>query len=273
MQQHPIPHNILDIEYKLVGNFTIKQFAFLATGFGIGGLFVYGYVSNPKAMPAWLAFPAFAIFGGLGIFMIVKIGNQTGDIFLKNFIRAIFRPTRRVWQSKNFNQKIDKVLETRKAAYKHKDIEGAGIMTTHKNNTQEYSNEELNRLSEIGKTANIINTQHSPKQTENILTINQDNIQLFTVPIQLNQEKLGSATFFVVNDKDQAIENAKIILTIGETIYYNGLSNKYGLATTGMLNPNEYIITVTHPQYKFPTFKLKTEAFKLPIIKIKAKPS
>ena len=40
MKQHPIPQNVLDVEFKLFTKFTVREFAYIAIGFGFGGIFI-----------------------------------------------------------------------------------------------------------------------------------------------------------------------------------------------------------------------------------------
>lgn len=265
MQQHPIPHNVLDVEFKLVGKFTIKEFAYLATGMTIGGLFIYGFVSNPKAMPAWIAFPTFFIFAGISIFMITKIGNQTGDIFLRNFIRAITRPTRRVWQSKNLNKKVADVLQQRKQSYSSKQAHAVGFTPKQRQEQPALDNEEIQRLNQISQEANSINGTNVAQP----IYINQENIHLFKANIQVAPNKLGSISFFITDKTGNALANANIIVINDNTVVYNGLSNRYGLATTGILKKGNYTVKVSHPNFKYPEFVITVADIKLPIIKIK----
>jgi len=268
MQQHPIPHNVLDIEYKLIGSLTIKQFAYIGTGVGIGGLFLYGFATNPKAMPAWIAFPAFLIFASIGGFMILKIGNQTGDIFLRNFIRAITRPTRRVWKSKNFEEKVDKILAKRQKNYAHKDINSAGITQKHTTD-QTLDEEEIKRLEQISKEANTILNPNSDNQQ--VVTITNENLHLFHTDINLDPNKLGSLTFFVVNKDGQPAPNTKIQVLNTETneVAYNGITNNYGLATTQILAPGSYTVNFSSQENQYPQFLIKVENNKIPTLKIK----
>jgi hypothetical protein len=57
MRQHAIPQNILDVEFKLFTKFTLKEFAYLAIGLGIGGIMIYLVVSG--IIPPILGIPIF----------------------------------------------------------------------------------------------------------------------------------------------------------------------------------------------------------------------
>lgn len=98
MNQHPIPQNILDIEFKLFSHFTIKEFAYLAIGAGFGVIFLY-LMSSGKVAPI-VAIPIFILSAGAGAFLgLVPINDQKADVYLKNFIRSVSTPTLRVWKS------------------------------------------------------------------------------------------------------------------------------------------------------------------------------
>ena len=96
MRQHAIPQNILDVEFKIFTKFTLKEFGYLAAGIGGGGIFLYLYAKNQ--IPSIIAIPIFIILSGAGIFFaLIPINDQPADKFLGNFIKAIRKPTRRVW--------------------------------------------------------------------------------------------------------------------------------------------------------------------------------
>jgi len=96
MRQHPIPQNVLDVEFKLFTKFTLKEFAYLATGVSIGGIFLY--LTSRGDIPGVIGIPIFVIFAGLGTFFaLVPINDQPADKAIANFFTAINRPTQRVW--------------------------------------------------------------------------------------------------------------------------------------------------------------------------------
>jgi len=95
--QYKVPQNI-DLEDKIVGPFTMKQFLYLF----FGGFIVYGWWSysnqyvNP--MPIFLAL---AIPLGLLCFClaIIKINDRPFEIFLLNLAKFIFKPKQRKWKT------------------------------------------------------------------------------------------------------------------------------------------------------------------------------
>lgn len=112
MRQHPIPHNILDIEFRLFGKFTAKQFAYIAIGVVAGGLLLIMRANG--ALPNILAWPGFLLLAGAGTFLgVVPINDQGADEIIANFFKAIQKPTRRVWKNKQFDQRLEAVVQNR----------------------------------------------------------------------------------------------------------------------------------------------------------------
>ncbi len=88
MRQHPIPQNVLDVEFKLFTKFTLKEFAYIATGVAIGAIFIYLWTEN--RMPGILAFPSFAFFSGIGLILgLVPIQDQPADRLLSNYVKIL----------------------------------------------------------------------------------------------------------------------------------------------------------------------------------------
>lgn len=93
MERHAVPQNIMEVEFKLFGSLTVKQFAYLAGGLMVG-LSVY-FLPFPIA----LRFVLIVISVVLGLFLsLVKINGQYSSIWLSNFIVAMFTSQERVWK-------------------------------------------------------------------------------------------------------------------------------------------------------------------------------
>lgn len=95
MNPHPIPQNITSFEFRLVGDMTLKQFLYLAAGWGIAYLiFVLFAVKFPYV--AWPLIIISALTGAAFAFM--PIGSRPLDHWLKAFLKAVYSPTKRVWK-------------------------------------------------------------------------------------------------------------------------------------------------------------------------------
>lgn len=96
MQQHPIPQNVTQYQFRLVGDMTLKQFLELLFGFVLAYLF---YSSNLIFIIKWpLAIMSFLLGAGLAFF---PIEDRPLDQWITNFIKAIYRPTRFIWKKTN----------------------------------------------------------------------------------------------------------------------------------------------------------------------------
>ncbi len=93
MEGHPIPQDITGFQFKLIGDMTIKQFAYVATGTVLAWIFF----SIP--MPGIIKFPLSAIFALTGIgFAFFPISGRPMDTMAYNFIKALFTPSQYVYQ-------------------------------------------------------------------------------------------------------------------------------------------------------------------------------
>ena len=83
----------MSVEFQLIGNMTIKQFAYV----GGGGILAFIFFSTP--LPDFLKWPLVLGFGGLGAaFAFAPINDITLDRWLVAFIKAVYSPTKRVWR-------------------------------------------------------------------------------------------------------------------------------------------------------------------------------
>src|SRR3990167_1976626 len=87
MQQHPVPQNVMSVEFRLVGNMTIKQFAYVAAG-AIVAFVVYSIpFADVLKWPLVLSF-----------FALAPINDIPLDRWIVSFIKVIYSPTKRVWR-------------------------------------------------------------------------------------------------------------------------------------------------------------------------------
>jgi len=87
---HPVPQNVTDFQFHLVGDMTLKQFGYLAVGCGAAYL---TFVIFSSVVP-FIAYPLIFLFAGSGIALaFVPIQERPLDQWLGSFIRAIFSST------------------------------------------------------------------------------------------------------------------------------------------------------------------------------------
>lgn len=104
MEDHPVPQNVTSFEFHLVGDMTLKQFAYLATGCAIAYIsFVAIVPINPFFGYPMILFPA--LIGAAFAFM--PISDRPLDHWVQAFFQAIFAPTKMSWSSpvRKFDQK------------------------------------------------------------------------------------------------------------------------------------------------------------------------
>jgi len=93
MQQHPIPQNVTQYQFRLVGNMTLKQFLELAGGLVIAYLI---YLSN-LIFIIKLPLSLLAAFIGIGT-AFLSIEERPLDQWIINFFKAIYSPTLYLWK-------------------------------------------------------------------------------------------------------------------------------------------------------------------------------
>jgi hypothetical protein len=89
MEQHPVPQNIIDVEFKLFGSFSLKQFSKILFG-GLGAVVIYAI----PFLPTYIKFPLILVSVAVG-FLLAIVPNF--GIWLNGFLRALFISPRYVW--------------------------------------------------------------------------------------------------------------------------------------------------------------------------------
>jgi len=114
MQPHPIPQNVTNFQFRLVGDMTLKQFIYLAVGSIIAYIL---FVFFAKTYP-FVAWPAIVISALLGVaFAFLPIASRPLDYWVGAFLKAIYSPTKRTWKKNNQTYKDDALFESRYITY------------------------------------------------------------------------------------------------------------------------------------------------------------
>jgi hypothetical protein len=90
---HKIPQNVTKYEGRIIGNFTAKQFIFLA----IGGIAAFLIFNSPLAQLYKIILIVVTIVISL-ILSIVRVQGRTTDEWMAHFFRAVNYPTQRIWR-------------------------------------------------------------------------------------------------------------------------------------------------------------------------------
>ena len=97
MSDYQVPQ-FIDIEAKIIGPLTLKQFLYLAMG-GVILFFAYFFVKF------WLFAMLAIIIGGISLaFAFLKIHGRPFSFFVINFFKFVFRPKIYLWQKEQEKQ-------------------------------------------------------------------------------------------------------------------------------------------------------------------------
>ena len=93
MENHPIPQDITGFQFKLVGNMTVKQFAYLAAGIASAWFF---YI---LPIPFLIRLPFIITLAGFGgALAFIPVEGRPMDTMLYNLIKAMFSPTQYIYK-------------------------------------------------------------------------------------------------------------------------------------------------------------------------------
>jgi hypothetical protein len=92
MENHPIPQDVTGFQFKLIGNTTVKQFAYVAIGVVFAGILLQLPVSG------FIKVPICASIAILGIALAyLPVSGRPMDLMIGNYIKAFIRPTEFVY--------------------------------------------------------------------------------------------------------------------------------------------------------------------------------
>ena len=93
IQQHPLPQDISNYRFRLIGDMTLKQFA------SLGVCIVLAVISYSFPLPFFFKYPLAFMFLLLGVGMaFIPIQGRSLDIWLIAFIKSIYSPTQFIWK-------------------------------------------------------------------------------------------------------------------------------------------------------------------------------
>lgn len=91
-KQHAVPQNVMSVDFKLIGDLTMRQFAYVF----IAGVLAYlSYVFFVGIFRWPLVF--LIGFGGIG-FAFIPVQERGMDEWIINFFKAMYSPTQRIWR-------------------------------------------------------------------------------------------------------------------------------------------------------------------------------
>ncbi|MBN2016167.1 PrgI family protein [Candidatus Dojkabacteria bacterium] len=96
MKQHAVPENIMDVEFKLFGSLTAKQFGYIIGGGCIALLMYYTFKTLNSTLLGWI-FAFLCVILGLSL-ALIRVNDQPFEVWLGNFLSAMFSSQKRVWK-------------------------------------------------------------------------------------------------------------------------------------------------------------------------------
>ena len=94
MDNHPIPQDITGFQFKLIGNMTVKQFAYLAAGTVLAW---FCFFILPLFIVIRLPLAIIFLTAGIGL-AFVPIDGRPMDVMIINLIKAMFAPTQYIYK-------------------------------------------------------------------------------------------------------------------------------------------------------------------------------
>lgn len=115
MEQHPVPQNILEVEFKLFGSFTLKQFSKILFGC-LAALIMYFL-----PIPEILKLPGMGIAVVLGIALAIM---PNLGVWIAGYLKALFISPRYVWKKETVTPEILKP-STKRAVVNRQQVNSA----------------------------------------------------------------------------------------------------------------------------------------------------
>jgi len=264
MRQHPIPQNVLDVEFKLFTRFTLREFAFLAIGVGSGGLFLY--LTSKGFLPGIIGVPLFLFLSAIGAFFaLIPINDQPAHRFIINYFKAINRPTQRVWLNKKLKEQRAKPFLT-PVKEKSKIIGGIKVKTKEE---EEVKEEDADIFIDEKSKNKILETEikedTGPKplnNEDNLLIITQENIGKYQFPIKSVDKLPGNINIWLTTKGNKPMANINTYLKDGEgKILYANRTGPNGYFLTNKMYP-EGIYHLEFEGDKFKGSNIKIEVSK-----------
>jgi len=163
MENHPIPQDVTGFQFKLIGNMTIKQFAYLAGGV-ISAWLVY-----LLPFPFFIKLPLIGLFTLAGCaFAFFPVEGRPLDLMVTNFLKAVFAPNQYLYQ------KVGGQLEVTALPITKASHTTTGITQTQKVDIQSYiqhlPSQPKNKLDEkeLSFMNSLFSTAAAPQKTTHV---------------------------------------------------------------------------------------------------------
>lgn len=145
----------MDVEFKLFGELTIRQFGYVAGGALVAFVCYVSFADIPI-----IRWPLVVFFGILGIMLAVfKVNDRPFEVWLANFIFALFTSQRRIWKKSAKTPEILRSMSVNSVSKGNSNvsINRAPLSSVYvpteevEENISKEDKEEMDRLNEIDK--------------------------------------------------------------------------------------------------------------------------
>jgi hypothetical protein len=263
MKQHPIPQNVLDVEFKLFTRFTLKEFAYLLAGVLSGSLFLL--LNRQVGLPGIIAWPAFIILSAIGAFFaLVPINDQNADEFVKNYFKAINKPTQRVWLNDQMKENRIKPVINTDVEEKKKII---GSTSTARSRTFEEkpgddifeNTDNTQELKDVTKQ-NLQEEKPNEISSKNLI-IGPQNLSQYQFSIQSINQLPGNINIWLADANNRGLPNIPVFLKDqnNKVIFANRTGPNGYFLTNQNFPPSVYYIEFNQDTYQIPKVQLVLE--------------
>ena len=257
MKQHPIPQNVLDVEFKLFTKLTLKEFAYLAAGILAGSVFLL--LNNQVGLPGIIAWPAFILLSGVGLFFaLVPINDQSADEFIKNYFQAINKPTQRVWLNKQMKENRVKPIVNTNTTDSNTKIIGGDIKKDdspiEKPGDDIFQTENNTTTTDTETEKEIVSNDDTVKR----IVIGPQNRSQYQFNIQSVSKLPGNINIWLTDINKRGIPNIPTFLKdkSGKVIFANRTGPNGYFLTNQIFPPNVYYIQFESDVYQVPIIEL-----------------
>lgn len=188
----------MDVEFKLFGELTIRQFGYVAGGALVAFVCYVSFADIPI-----IRWPLVVFFGILGIMLAVfKVNDRPFEVWLANFIFALFTSQRRIWKKSAKTPEILRSMSVNSVSKGNSNvsINRAPLSSVYvpteevEENISKEDKEEMDRLNELdklwgGSTNKVENTKTNIQEVvQNVpiavptVTTKDEVIQTFSKP-------------------------------------------------------------------------------------------
>lgn len=253
----------MEVEFKLFGSLTIKQFGYLAAGLLLAVMLFF------TSLPFLLKFPLIILCIIMGGFLsLVRINGQSSSVWVNNFIVAMFTPQERVWkrsavvpdvlqEGQNINQvrDVEMIHKVRANSDFGPKVQKYDLEPKVKTELDNYEDERLKQIQMTFSSAS------QPEVHEE--KVNEERADMLTALLK----------GFVVDREGRAIGNALISLnnSNGEFVAEAVTDNQGLFSIQKRLVKGSYILSINCEGYEFDYFRIDINQPELPTYKFSAK--